>query len=112
MGSSVQSRQVEDDSANLALPQARPAVRRRTKGRVIQSMFLRVHNRGGTHLFDFWGHTEGGKLTLGSGLFVGPTGIACDHHFNPHRGSGFRYVEGEYRIEIFAVLVGQLSPRS
>jgi hypothetical protein len=75
-------------------------------------MFLRVHNRGGTHLFDFWGHTEGGKLTLGSGLFVGPTGIACDHHFNPHRGSGFRYVEGEYRIEIFAVLVGQLSPRS
>lgn len=81
-----------------------------TKGRVIQSMFLRVHHSGGTYLFDFWGHTEGGKLTLGSGLFVGPTGIACDHHFNPHRGSNFRYVDGQYRIEIFAVLVGQQQP--
>src|SRR5689334_23178870 len=39
------------------------------KGTVIQSMFLRVHHPGGTFTFDFWGHTEGGKLTLGSGLF-------------------------------------------
>jgi hypothetical protein len=81
------------------------------KGRVIQSMFLRVHNRLGAYLFDFWGHTEGGKLTLGSGLFVGPTGIACDHHFNPPRNSKFQYVDGAYRIEILAVLVGQPKPR-
>lgn len=81
-----------------------------TKGRVIQSMFLRVHHRGGTYLFDFWGHTEGGKLTLGSGLFVGATGIACDHHFNPRRGSDFQYIDGAYRIEVFAALVGQRQP--
>ena len=69
-----------------------------TKGRIVQSMFLRVHQqRGGIYLFDFWGHTEGGKLTPGSGLSVGPTGIACDHHFNPHNGSiDFLYVDGEY----------------
>jgi hypothetical protein len=73
-------------------------------------MFLRVHHRLGTYLFDFWGHTEGGKLTLGSGLFVGPTGIAREHHFNPRRGSDFQYVDGAYRIEIFAVLVGQSQP--
>jgi hypothetical protein len=53
------------------------------------------------------GTYEGGKLTLGSGLFVGPTGIACDHHFNPHRCSDFHYVEGGYRIEIFVVPVGK-----
>src|SRR5215471_15470822 len=33
------------------------------KGTVIQSMFLRVHHPGGSFTFDFWGHTEGGKLT-------------------------------------------------
>ncbi len=82
-----------------------------TKGRVVQSMFLKVHQRGGTYLFDFWGHTEGGKLTLGGGLFVGPTGIACDHHFNPRGRSGdFLYVDGDYRIEIFAVVVGRRRP--
>ncbi len=80
------------------------------KGIVIQSILLKVHNRLGTYLFDFWGHTEGGKLTLGSGLFVGPTGIACDHHFNPRRGSDFQYVDGAYRIEIVAVLVGRPQP--
>ena len=73
------------------------------KGTVIQSMFLRVHHPGGTFTFDFWGHTEGGKLTLGSGLFVGPTGVACDHHFNPHSGShDLLFVPGRYRIEVFA----------
>lgn len=70
-------------------------------------MYLKVHHRGGTYPFDYWGHTEGGKLTLGSGLFVGPTGIACDHHFNPRRGSDFQYLDGGYRIEIFAVPVGK-----
>ena len=59
-----------------------------TKGRVIESMFLRVHQPSGTYTFDFWGHTESGKLTLGSGLFVGPNGVVCDHHFNPRQGSG------------------------
>jgi hypothetical protein len=75
-------------------------------------MFLRVHNvhnRLGTYLFNIWGHTEGGTLTPGSGLFVGPTGIACTHHFNPPRGSEFQYIDGAYRIEIF-VLVDQPKP--
>jgi hypothetical protein len=99
------------------LPSGEPKIFLRTllfttgvKGRVIQSMFLRVHHRLGTYLFDFWGHTEGGTLTLGSGLFVGPTGIARDHHFNPRRDSDFQYIDGAYRIEIFAVLVGQPQP--
>lgn len=74
-------------------------------------MYLRVHHRDGTYPFDFWGHTEGGKLTLGSGLFVGPTGIACDHHFNPRRGSDFQYLDGAYRVEIFAVSVGKKQPK-
>jgi hypothetical protein len=77
-----------------------------TKGRVVEGMFLKVHQPHGTFIFDFWGHTESGKLTLGSGLFVGPTGVACDHHFNPRYGSeDFLFVDGRYRVEVFAVVV-------
>lgn len=41
------------------------------KGTVIQNMFLRVHHPGGTYTFDFWGHTEGGKLTLAAACSSG-----------------------------------------
>src|SRR5690242_2679435 len=46
-----------------------------SKGRVIENMYLRVHQPGGTYIFDFWGYGESEPLTLGSGLFVGPTGV-------------------------------------
>ena len=97
-------------------PSARPKIFLRTclfttgtKGRVIENMFLNVRQAHGTYRFDFWGHTENGKLTLGSGLFVGPTGVASDHHFNPREnsGDGFLFVDGEYLIEVFATLVGR-----
>jgi len=82
-----------------------------SKGRVVEAMFLRVHQPAGTYTFDFWGHTEGGKLTLGSGLFVGQPGVACDHHFNPRRGSdNFLFIAGKYRIEVFAVIAGKAKP--
>jgi hypothetical protein len=78
------------------------------KGRVIENMFLRVRNDYGTYTFDFWGHTENGKLTLGSGLFVGATGVASDHHFNPRSDSeDFVFASGEYLVEVFASIVGR-----
>ena len=79
-----------------------------TKGRVVENMFLRVRrNNAAPSTFDFWGHTESGKLTLGSGLFVGPTGVASDHHFNPREGSAdFLFASGEYVVEVFATVVG------
>ena len=99
------------------LPSALPKIFLRTclfttgsKGRVIEGMFLRVRHAQGEFTFDFWGHTmETGKLTLGSGLPVGPTGVASDHHFNPREGSSieFLYVPGDYQIEVFASIVGQ-----
>ncbi|MGA2433907.1 MAG: hypothetical protein ABSG25_01335 [Bryobacteraceae bacterium] len=101
-------------------PSARPKIFLRTclfttgtKGRVIENMFLKVRQRKetfqGTYRFDFWGHTENGKLTLGSGLFVGPNGVASDHHFNPRANSGddFLFIDGEYLIEVFAAVVGR-----
>lgn len=83
-----------------------------SKGRVVESMFLRVHHPYGTYIFEFWGHTESGKLTLGSGLFVGSTGVAADHHFNPrHDANQFVFASGEYRVEIVAALVGHTVPK-
>ncbi|MFZ0631680.1 MAG: hypothetical protein WA399_03120 [Acidobacteriaceae bacterium] len=81
------------------------------KGRVIENMFLRVRQARGTYTFDFWGHTENGKLSLGSGLAVGPAGVASDHHFNPREGSAeFLYVDGDYEVEVFASVIGVKQP--
>jgi len=97
-------------------PGARPKIFLRTclfttgtKGRVIENMYLIVHQAGGTCRFDFWGHTEHGKLTLGSGLFVGSTGVASDHHFNPHEyySNDFLFMDGEYKVDVFATVVGR-----
>lgn len=84
-----------------------------SKGRVIESMFLRVRHAYGTFTFDFWGHTETGRLTLGSGLYVGPGGVASDHHFNPRRDASvdFLYVAGDYQVDVFATIVGQKKPK-
>lgn len=39
---------------------------------------------------------------------VTPTGVACDHHFNPHLGSeNFLFCDGQYRMEVFAITVGR-----
>ncbi len=47
------------------------------------------------------------KLVRGSGLFVGETGIAVNHHFlAPRDGSSFRFTEGRYRMDVFAQLLG------
>lgn len=85
-----------------------------SKGRVIEGMFLRVRQAQGEYTFDFWGHTtDGGKLTLGSGLAVGPSGVASDHHFNPRQGSSvdFLYYDGDYHVDVYATIVGKKKPK-
>jgi hypothetical protein len=71
------------------------------RGRVIENMYVRLHNRGGSHIFDFWGYGETEKLSLGSGLFVGQSGVTYNHHFVLHRdGQNF----------LVADVVGNLRP--
>jgi len=71
-----------------------------SKGRVIESMYVRLHNPAGSFLFDFWGYGETNQLSLGSGLFVGPTGITYNHHFVLRRSpTEFLFLNGiTYRI--------------
>jgi hypothetical protein len=63
------------------------------RGRVIESLFLRVKDRGRLEEFSFWGHGEK-DLMRGSGLFVGENGIVTNHHFNPIRNMNYEFVMG------------------
>jgi hypothetical protein len=56
--------------------------------------------------FNIWVYGDE-RLDRGSGLFVGETGIAVNHHFlTPHDGTAFRFTEGRYRMDVFAQLLG------
>lgn len=83
------------------------------KGLAIENLLARVHQNDSTYVFDYWGHTEdtGSKdLIIGSGLFVGPSGVSHNHHFNLRNSADeFLYAAGSYRIEIVATVVGRPS---
>jgi len=83
-----------------------------SKGRVVENMYMRLNAPVGTYLFDFWGHTDdAGKLTFGSGLFVGQQGVAFNHHFDPPRNPElFLFQDGEYRMEMYATTIGRKTP--
>jgi hypothetical protein len=81
------------------------------RGRVIESMHVAL-SRNETHQnFNIWVYGERGKLVRGSGLFIGETGVAADHHFlTPKDGSSFRFTEGHYKLDLVAHLLGDKKP--
>jgi hypothetical protein len=80
------------------------------RGRVIENMYVAL-SRNETHQnFNIWVYGEREKLVRGSGLFVGETGVAANHHFlTPNDASSFRFIAGHYRLEVFAHLLGDRS---
>jgi hypothetical protein len=76
------------------------------RGRVIESLFLRVKDRGRLEEFSFWGYGEK-DLVRGSGLFVGENGIVTNHHFNPIRNMNYEFVMGNYELELIAKLMNR-----
>jgi hypothetical protein len=76
------------------------------RGRVIESMHVAL-SRNETHQnFNIWVYGDD-KLVRGSGLFVGETGVAANHHFlAPNDGSSFAFTEGCYNLEVFVRLLG------
>ena len=77
------------------------------RGRVIENMYVAVTRDETRQNFNIWVHRENGKLVRGSGLFVGEIGVTVDHHFlTPSDASSFRFDAGQYRVEVFAHLVG------
>jgi hypothetical protein len=80
------------------------------RGRVIESMHVALARNETHQNFNIWVYGDD-KLVRGSGLFVGETGVAANHHFLvPNDGSSFRFTPGHYRVDVFAKLLGDRRP--
>lgn len=81
------------------------------RGRVIESMHVALWRNEMHQNFNIWVYGEREKLVRGSGLFIGETGVAANHHFlTPHDGSSFHFTEGHYRLDVFARMLGDEKP--
>jgi hypothetical protein len=78
------------------------------RGRVIESMHVSLARNETHQTFNVWVYGEE-KLVRGSGLFVGESGVAANHHFlTPKDGSSFLFSAGRYHLNVFARLLGDL----
>lgn len=75
------------------------------RGRVVESMHVALARNETKQNLNIWVYGDD-KLVRGSGLFVGETGVATNHHFLAPEDSSFRFTEGRYRIDVYAKLVG------
>ncbi len=81
------------------------------RGQVIEGMFAKLRHGGEETIFSFWGYGETNRLVPGSGLYVGQTGVAVNHHFvRSVNEAAYEFAAGKYEIEVFARLVGRRSP--
>ena len=81
------------------------------RGRIVESMHVSIA-RSETHQnFNVWVHGADGGLVRGSGLFVGESGVATDHHFlTPDDANHFKFSAGQNRLTVFAKLLGSKRP--
>lgn len=81
------------------------------RGRIVESMHVALA-RSETHQnFNVWVHGGDGGLVRGSGLFVGESGVATDHHFlTPDDANHFKFIAGRYRLTVFAKMLGAKRP--
>src|SRR5712692_1091563 len=76
------------------------------RGRVVESMHVALSRNETQQNFNIWVYGDE-RLVRGSGVFVGETGIAANHHFlAPQDGSSFHFIEGRYRMDVYAQLLG------
>jgi hypothetical protein len=76
------------------------------RGRIIQSMHVSLTRNESHQNFNIWVYGDD-RLVRGSGLFVGETGIAANHHFlTPKDGSSFQWLPGRYSLTVHAQLLG------
>jgi hypothetical protein len=80
------------------------------KGWVVESMHISLSRNETKQNFNIWVYDNDshGKLVRGSGLFVGETGVTANHHFLlPSDDATFAFSQGEYRLEVYAQVVGK-----
>jgi hypothetical protein len=76
------------------------------RGRVIEAMHASLARNESHQNFNIWVHGDD-KLVRGSGLFIGETGVAANHHFlTPKDDSTFQFLPGLYKLNVYARLLG------
>jgi len=77
------------------------------RGQMLESMYVCIQRAETRQNFSVWVYGEE-RLVRGSGLFVGPEGIACNHHFLlPRDGADFKFLAGEFYVRVYAKRVGK-----
>ncbi len=80
------------------------------RGRIVENMFVRLRRLESSQTFNIWAHGED-SLTRGSGLYVGETGVLCNHHFLlPTGETAFAFLPGDYILAVYVSLVGDTKP--
>ncbi|MBN1564357.1 MAG: hypothetical protein JXA10_10995 [Anaerolineae bacterium] len=76
------------------------------RGQVVESIFVKLKRGETSQTFNIWVYGEH-SLSRGSGVYVGPEGLVCNHHFLlPEDGTQFQFLPGTYLMEIYVSLVG------
>jgi hypothetical protein len=80
------------------------------RGRIIESMHATLRHGEARQNFHIWVYGDD-HLLRGSGLFVGETGVAANHHFltSPDERP-FAFTAGDYVLEVHARLLGDRRP--
>lgn len=81
------------------------------RGQTVESMHVNLQRAESKQNFSIWVYGDD-RLARGSGLHVGPEGVACNHHFlMPDDGAAFRLLSGRYTLKVFAKRVSDPEPR-
>ncbi len=79
------------------------------RGHIIESMFVTLRRGETRQTFNIWVYDQNG-LARGSGVYVGDTGVVCNHHFLlPTDGTRFEFLAGDYQVDVYAALGGAFS---
>ena len=81
------------------------------RGQTVESMHVSLQRAESKQNFSIWVYGDN-RLARGSGLYVSPEGIACNHHFLlPEDGAEFKLLPGQYTVRVFAKRVSDTEPR-
>jgi hypothetical protein len=81
------------------------------RGHIVEGMFARLHRGDSVQTFGVWVVGKSGDLHRGAGVAVRQEGTALDHHFLlPSDGTAYQFLAGEYKLHLFAIVVGRSKP--
>ncbi len=81
------------------------------RGQTVESMHVNLQRAESKQNFSIRVYGDD-RLARGSGLHVGPEGVACNHHFlMPDDGAAFRLLSGRYTLKVFAKRISDPEPR-